>query len=290
VRKLVAATAGIALVAFFAAALAFAKQPPPLPAGIRSRGDLVIGVKCDVRPVGYIDAQGRHRGFEVEIGRWLARYAFGSPDRVRFRCVAASEREPLLAEGRIDLVIATYTYTTERAERIDFSEPYYRASGRLLVRSNGPIHSLSDIEDRTVVTTTGSVYERWLKRCFPTTKVVEKLTYSEAKLAFEQGADALMLDDVGLLPVAAADPKTTITPDEFLVAPYGIGMRKGATVLKAWVDSRLELMRRQDRFYPILESNVPARFLPSFATNILRPHQQFAYAAPGSPSIDTVCP
>jgi hypothetical protein len=99
-----------------------------------------------------------------------------------------------------------------------------------------------------------------------------------------------MLDDVGLLPVAAADPKTTITPDEFLVAPYGIGMRKGATALKAWVDSRLELMRRQDRFYPILESNVAARFLASFATNILRPHQQFAYAAPGSPSIDTVCP
>jgi len=67
-------------------------------------------------------------------------------------------------------------------------------------------------------------------------------------------------------------------------------MRKGYTEMKAWVDSRLELMRKKDQFLPILRNNVPARFVPSFSKNILRPNNTFSYAAPGAPSVDTVCP
>ena len=59
--------------------------------------------------------------------------------------------------------------------------------------------------------------------------------------------------------------------------------------MKAWVDSRLEQMRKKDQFLPILKANVPARFLASFSKNILRPNQTFQYAAAGSPSVDTVC-
>ena len=60
--------------------------------------------------------------------------------------------------------------------------------------------------------------------------------------------------------------------------------------MKAWVDSRLALMKAKDQFLPILKANVPARFVPAFSKTILRPNNTFAYAAPGSPSVDTVCP
>jgi polar amino acid transport system substrate-binding protein len=106
----------------------------------------------------------------------------------------------------------------------------------------------------------------------------------------DQGrADAVMYDDAVLLPVAAADPNSKIADDTFLAAPFGIGMRKGNAELKAWVDSRLEVMRKKDQFMPILKANVPPRFLASFSKNILRPNQTFQYPAPGSPSVDTVC-
>src|SRR5207248_8216015 len=59
-----------------------------------------------------------------------------------------------------------------------------------------------------------------------------------------------------LLPVAAADPNSKIADDTFLAAPFGIGMRKGDTEMKAWVDSRLEQMRKKDQFLPILKANV----------------------------------
>jgi polar amino acid transport system substrate-binding protein len=302
--KLVLATAGVTLIAVLAAAFGSA-QPvgttgtthatkatalPPLPAAVKSRNRWIIGVKCDVPPFGYIDVQGKNQGFDVEIGRWFARYAFGRAQRVTFVCAPTAAREPLLTSGRVDLVISTFTYTADRATRIDFSEPYYNATGRLLVKNSGAVQKLADIKGHNVATTSGSVYDRWMKNCYPTTSVITADTFTNAKLAFDQGrADAVMYDDAVLLPVAAADPNSKIADDTFLAAPFGIGIRKGDTEMKAWVDSRLEQMRKKDQFLPILKANVPARFLASFSKNILRPNQTFQYAAAGSPSVDTVC-
>jgi polar amino acid transport system substrate-binding protein len=297
VKKFIVALAGAAFIAALATAFGAARPTgptaaklPPLPADIKSRNRFIIGVKCDVPPFGYIDVQGKNQGFDVEIGRMFARYAFGRAQRVSFVCAPTAAREPLITSGRVDLVISTFTYTADRATRIDFSEPYYNATGRLLVKNSGAVQKLADIRGHNVATTSGSVYDRWMKNCYSNTSVITADTFTNAKLAFDQGrADAVMFDDAVLLPVAAADPNSKIADDTFLAAPYGIGMRKGNTDLKTWVDSRLELMRKKDQFYPILKANVPPRFLTSFAKNILRPNQTFQYAAANAPSVDTVC-
>ncbi len=289
----------VALTAITVFALAAGARPslttatklPPLPADIKSRNRWLIGVKCDVPPFGYIDVKGKNAGFDVEIGRFFARYAFGRESRISFICAPTAAREPLLSNNRVDLVISTFTYTADRATRIDFSNAYYKATGRLLVKNDGPVQKLGDIKGKKVATTSGSVYDRWMKRCFPDTEVIVADTFTNALLAFQQGrADAVMYDDAVLLPVAAADRAAKLTDDSFLEAPFGIGIKKGNTELKAWVDSRLELMRKKDQFLPILKNNVPARFVTSFSKNILRPNNTFSYSAPGSPSVDTVCP
>ena len=146
----------------------------------------------------------------------------------------------------MDLVISTFTYTADRDTRIDFSQAYYKATGRLLVKNDGAVQKLSDIAGKKVATTSGSVYDRWMKNCFKNTEVVVTDTFTNAMLAFHQGrADAVMYDDAVLLPVAAADPTAKLTDDAFLEAPFGIGIKQGNTALKAWVDSRLELMQQE---------------------------------------------
>src|SRR6266542_657569 len=131
-KNFLLATAGVALVAVLAAALGSAKPAgtatraqatklPPLPAAVKSRNRLIIGVKCDVPPFGYINVQGKNAGFDVEIGHWFARYAFGKSNRVGFVCAPTAAREPLLTADRVDLVISTFTYTRDRDTRIDFS-------------------------------------------------------------------------------------------------------------------------------------------------------------------------
>src|SRR5687767_10353356 len=270
-KRILLATAGVAVVAVFAATISLAQPSattgvvsaaapaplPKLPANIKARNRFIVGVKCDAPPFGYINVQGKNAGFDVEIARWFARYAWGREQRVSFVCAPTPAREPLLTSGRVDMVIATFTYTADRDTRIDFSRAYYKATGRLLVPNNSST-TQANLAGKTVVTTSGSVYDRWMKNCFKDTKVLVTDSFTNALIAFRDGrADALMWDDTVLLGIAVTDRNYKLTGDLFLPLPYGIGMRQGNTALKAWVDSRLNLMKRRDLFFPILRNTVP---------------------------------
>ena len=102
---------------------------PKLPADIANRKRLIVGVKCDAPPFGYIDVRGKNAGFDVEIAKWFARYAFGREQRLTFVCAPTAAREPLLTTGRVDLVISTFTYTADRDTRIDFSRAVLQGDG-----------------------------------------------------------------------------------------------------------------------------------------------------------------
>ena len=260
---------------------------PPLPANIKSRTRWNIAVKCDTPPFGYIGARSQNAGFDVEVARWFARFAFGKANRVTMSCVTTPAREPALTTDRVDLVIATFTYNTDRDTRIDFSRAYYNATGRLLVRNDSPIRTLADLPGKTIATTSGSVYDRWVKNCHKDTKLIITDSFTNALLAFRDGrADALMFDDTILLGIAVTDPGLKLTGDLFLNQPYGIGIKQGNTALKAWVDSRLNLMKKRDLFFPILKNTVPPRQVAPFSKNILRPKQTFGFA---QGDITTVC-
>ena len=261
---------------------------PPLPADIKARKRWNIAVKCDQPPFGYIGLQSKNAGFDVEIARWFARFAFGKANRVTWTCISTAAREPALTTGRVDLVIATFTYNTDRETRIDFSRAYYKATGRMLVRNNSSVRSLNDLAGKTVATTSGSVYDKWVKNCFKDTKLIVTDVFSNALIAFRDGrADALMFDDTALLGIAVTDPSYKLTSDLFLAQPYGIGIKQGNVALKRWVDSRLQLMRKRDLFFPILKNTVPPAQVPPFSKNILRPKQTFGY---NQGDITTVCP
>ena len=114
-------------------------------------------------------------------------------------------------------MISTFTYTADRDTRIDFSRAYYKARGRLLVKNDGSVQKLSDLAGKKVATTSGSVYDRWMKNCFKSTEVIVADTFTNAMLSFNQGrADAVMYDDAVLLPVAAADRDAKLGDDSFL--------------------------------------------------------------------------
>jgi polar amino acid transport system substrate-binding protein len=251
---------------------------PALPANIKQRGRFNIGIKCDSPPFGYIDVRGRNAGFDVEIARWFSRFAFGKPNRVNLTCLTTPAREPALTSDRVDMVIATFTYTVDRETRIDFSRAYYKATGRILVANSAPNNYLPTLAGKTVATTTGSIYDRWMKNCFKDTRVVATDSFTNALLEFRNGrAEALMWDDTVLLGIATGDRTVKLTDDAFLNLPYGIGIKQGNTALKRWVDSRLNVMKRRDTFNTILRNNVPARVFASFQRNILRPNNNFGY-------------
>ena len=305
-KKIVLATAGVAVLAVVVASLgaaqpnattasarAAAKAPvmPKLPADVAARKRLIVGVKCDTPPFGYLDVRGKNAGVDVDIAKQFARYAFGRAQRLTFVCAPTAAREPLITTGRVDMVISTFTYTADRDTRIDFSRPYFNSTGRLLVKNNSSVQRLADIRGKRVATTSGSIYDRWMKRCFTDTQVLVLDSVTNAVIALNQGrADAVMFDDTSLALIAATDPSSKMTDDLFLEQPYGIGLKQGNVQLKRWIDARLNLMKRKDLFAPIIRNYIAPRFVPAFLRNSLRPNQDFSYRSPSLPSLDTVCP
>jgi polar amino acid transport system substrate-binding protein len=296
VKRLTIVVAGAALVAGAVATFAIAKPTagvsgvvsaktakvaplPPLPSAVKSRKRWVIGVKCDFSPFGYIDVQGHNAGYDVEVARQFAELAFGKSNRVSFVCVTTPSRIPALQTNRVDIIVSTLTWTKARAEIIDFSIPYYGATGRLAVMKSSGINSIRDLAGKTVVTTRGALYAPWTKLCVPDAKLLEVDSPAAAILAVKNGqADTFMFDDAYLLGVATQDRDLKLTKDKFLAIPWGIGIRKGDAVTKRWVDAALRRLQARDFFFQVaLKKNAPRSLVDDFAPNVPRPGKSLRY-------------
>lgn len=263
---------------------------PALPSEVKSRGRWKIGVKCDTPPFGYEDTDGNNRGYDVEVAKQFARWAFGNANRVDYECVTTASRIPTLQSKRVDIIIATVTWTAEREQQIDFSLPYYGAVGRLLVPNQTTVGRLADwMRGKTIVSTSGSIYDRWIRNCFRDASFRVVSSPSAGVLAVKtRQADALMYDDAFLVGVAANDSALKMSSHRFLDVPWGIGIRKGETATKRWVDTAIRGMAARNMFWPIMRRTVPRRFYPIFRKNVPSPTNTLRYPRASTP--ENNCP
>jgi polar amino acid transport system substrate-binding protein len=267
------------------AGAAKAAKLPALPSYVKSRHKWVIGVKCDFPPFGYYDYTGNHRGYDVSIARRFATISFGRPNRVKLVCVTTPSRIPALQASQVDIIISTLTWTSARAQVIDFSIPYYSATGRLLIPNASTIASTKDLAGKTVVTTRGAIYATWMRNCFKNSTLLEVDGTAAAVAAVKEGrADTFMFDDAFLIGVASQDSTVKLTSDKFLNVPWGIGIRKGDTAMNNYVNAVIRYMRGRDEFASILKSNVPKKYWDSFIGNVPRKGTNFAYPVGRDPS------
>jgi polar amino acid transport system substrate-binding protein len=266
-----------------------ASRLPALPAEIRQRRRWKIGVKCDFPPFGYINRQNKIAGYDVDVARRFAELAFGRRNRVSLTCVTTPSRIPALQRKDVDIIISTLTWTSAREEVIDYSYPYYNATGRLLVPNNTSITRLTDLRGKRVATTRGSIYDRYIGNCFSTaSKVLTDSPVAALENLRSGRADTFMFDDTFLLGVAANDANLKMTTHKFLAVPYGIGIRKNEPVLRRWVNAAVLQMKRRDEFWKILRANSPRQFWRFFLTNVPRPKTKEAYPRGRTP--ENECP
>jgi polar amino acid transport system substrate-binding protein len=263
---------------------------PALPAEVRSRGRWQIGVKCDTPPFGYQDTSGNHRGYDVEVAKQFARWAFGNANRVDYTCTTTASRIPTLESKRVDIIISTITWTAEREQQIDFSLPYYGAIGRLLVPNATTVGRLSSwMRGKRIVSTSGSIYDRWIRNCFRDTTFQVISSPGAGVLAVKnRQADAFMYDDAFLVGVAANDRELKMSGHRFLNVPWGIGIRKGETAMKRWVDTAIRGMTARNMFWPIMRRTIPRRFFPLFRKNVPSPTNRLRYPRGTTP--ENNCP
>ena len=244
----------------------------PLPAQIKARGRLIVGVKCDFPPLGYVDAAGEHVGFEIDLVHRLAELAFGKPDAVTLECVAGPNRIPFITSGRVDMIVSVLSYTTDRAKVIGFSEPYFDSGVKMIVPKNSTVANWSDVKGKTVTTTTGGTPAIWMGKCMSDVQVLPFDNTADSLAALKQGRAVAYAQDINLLVgIVSKDPSLKIVGDSEVRGPLNFGLKLGDTELKAWADAAVAEMTKADFFWTSLQKWIPASEIQGFTDAVPRP-------------------
>jgi glutamate transport system substrate-binding protein len=220
---------------------------------IQSSGKVTIGVKKDVPLFGLADPKtGELTGFDIEIAVGIAKRLFPTDAnpraRITFVEALSKDRERLLQEGAVDLVVSTYTINDARKQLVDFAGPYYIAGQDVLTKreriDSGEITGVDDVNGRKVCSVRGSTSLLNLQRAAPKADVsVLRDKYSECFDELRAGnVDAMTTDDVILLGLAQTDRRFALTGNPFRTEPYGVGIPKGDDTLRTFVNDALQQM------------------------------------------------
>lgn len=195
---------------------------------IQKRDKLLVGVKYDTKPFGYIDENHELKGYDIDLSRAIAKSILGDEKKVEFKQVTPSNRILALNSGQIDMIVATMTVTPQRAQVVEFSQPYYNAGQAILVPNGSKIKGMSDLNGKRVIVVFGSTAEKNLRQIAPDAIISGYKTYTDAYSALKNGrADAIISDDTILLGFAINDPRLHLLPKRFSKEPYAVAFKKG---------------------------------------------------------------
>jgi polar amino acid transport system substrate-binding protein len=202
---------------------------------IKSSGVLVVGVKADYPPFGYLSPTGEHIGIEPDLARNLAQ-RLGV--KVQFVTVVAANRIQFLQQGKINLLVATMNVTPEREKIVDIIQPHYYASGyNVMVPKTVKLTDWAQLKGVPVCAIQGSFYnktvgEKYGAELSAFTGVAEALT------ALRQGrCNAFVYDDTAI-EGKLLDPswKAYNMPLPTLGAsPWGMAVKNGEPAFAAFV-------------------------------------------------------
>lgn len=215
-------------------------------AELAEAGTITIGVRYDQPGFGEVGLSGTPEGFDIEIGRIIAAQLGIAPGDIVWKEATAGTREELLVDGEVDLVIATYTITSERKKQVGFAGPYYLAGQQMMVLAGdttitGP-DSLKTNPDEKVCSAKGSTPAETIKTYLADPdQLVTYDTYEECTTALEDGTvQAVTTDNAILLGlVSASDGAFALVGDPFTEEPYGIGIHKSDNAFCTFIDDTL---------------------------------------------------
>lgn len=177
-------------IAIFSCAIALWGMPLPAVAAelreIVRRGQLIVAVKDNRRPLGFTDAEGNLQGLEIDIARQLAAELLGDPNAVILRPVSNQERLRVLLSGEVDVVIASVAATRSRTRIANFSR-YYYLDGTGIVTKDDSVRRLADVALSKIAVLNGSGAIASLRHELPNATLVGVDSYEQAYALLEGG-------------------------------------------------------------------------------------------------------
>ena len=218
------------------------------PEQIQESGEIVIGIFSDKAPFGYIDADGKPAGYDVVYGD---RIAADLGVTAKYVPVDAAARTEVLASNKVDITLANFTVTPERAEKVDFANPYFKVSLGVVSPTSAEITDVSQLAGKTLIVTKGTTAESYFEANHPEVKLLKFDQYSDAYQALEDGrGDAFSTDNTEVIAWAIQHPGFSVGIKSLGDTSYiAAAVKKGNTALLDWLNNELVDLGQENFFH-----------------------------------------
>ena len=223
---------------------------------IKEDGTINIGVFSDKNPFGYVDENGDYQGYDVYFANRLAK---DLGVKVNFVSTEAAHRIEYLQTGKVDVILANFTVTEERAQEVDFALPYMNVALGVVSREDNVIKSLDNWnKDDSIIVISGTTAETYLTENYPDIPLQKFDSYATAKEAFQNGTSvAWANDNTEVIAFALQNKGYTVGISELgnkdTIAP---AVTKGNDSLREWINSEIETLGQENFFHKDYEETL----------------------------------
>ena len=223
---------------------------------IKESGTINIGVFSDKNPFGYVDENGEYQGYDVYFADRLAK---DLGVEVNYVSTEAANRIEYLQTGKVDVILANFTVTPQRAEEVDFALPYMNVALGVVSPDSRVIDSLENWDENDeMIVISGTTAETYLTESYPNIKLQKYDTYANAKNAIENGNGAAWANDnTEVIAFALQNPGYTVgiptLGSSDTIAP---AVSKGNQTLLDWINSEIESLGKEQFFHADYEATL----------------------------------
>ena len=223
---------------------------------IKAAGTVNIGVFSDKNPFGYVDENGEYQGYDVYFAERIGK-DLGVD--INYVSTEAASRVEYLETGKVDIVLANFTVTEERAQKVDFALPYMNVALGVVSPDSRVITSLDELgADDQVIVISGTTAETYLAANNPEIKLQKYDTYANAKNAIENGNGAAWANDnTEVIAFALQNPGYTVGIPELgsqdTIAP---AVSKGNSTLLNWLNDEIKALGNENFFHADYEATL----------------------------------
>ncbi|EAI2901461.1 cysteine ABC transporter substrate-binding protein [Campylobacter upsaliensis] len=229
---------------------------------IKNAGVVKIGVFGDKPPFGYVDEKGANQGYDIILAKRIAKELLGDENKVEFVLVEAANRVEFLKSNKVDIILANFTQTPERAEQVDFALPYMKVALGVAVPKDSEIKSVEDLKDKTLILNKGTTADAYFTKNHADIKTLkfDQNTETFAALMDKRG-DALAHDNTLLFAWVKERPDYKVVIKELgnqdVIAP---AVKKGDKELKEFIDNLIISLAAEQFFHKAYDESLKAHF------------------------------
>ena len=222
---------------------------------IKESGKIVIGVFSDKKPFGYVDSNGDYQGYDVYFGNRIAK---DLGVEVEYVPVEAASRVEYLVSNKVDIILANFTVTEERQEKVDFTLPYMKVALGVVSPESQLITDVEQLNGKTLIVSKGTTAETYFTENYPDVNLLKFDQYSEAYNALLDGrGDALSTDNTEVLAWALENEGFKVGIESLgNVDTIAAAVQKGNRELLDWINNEIVELGKENFFHAAYEETL----------------------------------